>query len=544
MSNIKSLENILKINKGSYSVVFIYSIAVSILSLVIPIGAQSLVNVVSFGTLLQPIVILSLMVLFILSIVAAIRIAQAYVVETIQQRIFVHIGIKLSEILPNIEFTNFDKFRVSDLVNRFFEIQTIQKALAIFLVTGIEIILLSVFSMVLIAFYHPLLLAFDIVLILALLLVLWLPWHGALTYAKKECEAKHSLASWLEEIVHNILLFKMQNHRHYAIKEADNRIVAYLEARKRHFKYFIRHIIGMNAIYVFANATLLGIGGFLVIQEQLSLGQLVASELVVNALLYGFVRFSYYLEDFYDLLASTDKLEQLLAIKCENPSTKSKYKHIISSGSFSEAPSISVKNLYFNLHTNTPILEDVSFEISPGDHSILLGKKGSGKSLLIDLILGLRSPRDGVLKINSVPVKEYNLELIRKNAALVRSIELFSGTIIDNLVMHRSDIEPARIHALIEKFGLSDLIAKLPNGLDTYISGSHHAFTYSTLMKMMMIRALLTEPYLLIIDGVLDLLEEGDLIMILNMLDEVQATMLIATQRIEIGQRFTKCISL
>ena len=127
--HIQGLKDILRVNRGLYGVVVVYSITISLLSLVIPIAAQSLVNVVSFGTVLQPVLILSLLVLVSLSVVAGVRIAQAFVVETMQQRLFVDIGIKLATRLPEIDISSFDQFRVTDQVNRFFEVQTIQNIL-------------------------------------------------------------------------------------------------------------------------------------------------------------------------------------------------------------------------------------------------------------------------------------------------------------------------------------------------------------------------------------------------------------------------------
>ncbi|MEM1244338.1 MAG: ABC transporter ATP-binding protein [Pseudomonadota bacterium] len=536
---------IINFSRDTFWVVFIYAMSIALLSLVVPIAAQSLVNVVSFGTVYQPVVILTIIVFVVLTIMAGMRVAQAIVVETIQQRLFTEIGLKLANLLPKISIANFDKHRVSELVNRFFEVQTIQKALAVLLVTGIEICLLTLFSMLLIAFYHPLLLAFDILLIFALALALWLPWKKALKYAIAECEAKHTFAAWLEEIVHNIFLFKMQSHADYALDVADEKIADYLIARKKHFASILKHIFGVNIIYVLANAALLGIGGYLVIREQLSLGELVASELIVNALLYGFVRFSFYLEDLYDLLASCYKLASLTHIPCETTQEVVPKKYLANSiHQLTGAPKIEVTGIKFATEKNQQVFDDLSFAVPAGKSLAILGNKGTGKSLIVDLVLGFRQAQAGVIKVNELPIQQYNLLYLRQHAALVRRIELFSASILENLLLQRTDISLDMIHGLLRQFNVANTIEALPEGLDTFISGSQMTMSSIELKKLMFIRAILTQPKLFIIDGALDNLPEVDLQLFLPYLKDHPSTLIITTRRQAIANYFDQHIIL
>ncbi|MEM1244178.1 MAG: ATP-binding cassette domain-containing protein [Pseudomonadota bacterium] len=544
MSVYQRAKEIINLNRDTIWVVFVYAAAIALLSLIIPIAAQSLVNVVSFGTLLQPVVVLTVIVFAVLTVVAGMRIAQAIVVETIQQRMFAQIGIKLAKILPESQVKNFDEYRVSELVNRFFEVQTIQKALAILLVTGIEISLLAVFSMVLIAFYHPLLLAFDIVLVISLFIALWLPWKKALHFAIEECAAKHEFAAWLEEIVHNIFLFKMQNHQNYSLSVADERISTYLVARKKHFKNILKHLFGINIIYVVANAALLGIGGYLVIKEQLSLGQFVASELIINALLYGFVRFSFYLEDLYDLLAACFKLGNLMSLPLEKPGTIAKTHLTAIEAKLSLPPKIEAKKISYLTNKNTVLFQGLNFAVNAGKTLVVQGNKGTGKSLLVDILLGFRLVKTGSIQINGIPVQEYNLVDIRKYAALVRHIELFSGSIFDNLVMHRADIAIETIHKYLNEFQLTKTIEVLPDGLDTFISGSQMTMSTIELKKLMFIRAVLTQPSFLVIDATLDDLPAVDLDIFLPYLKQYPGTKIITTRRQDIASFFESVLQL
>lgn len=544
MGIFRQAREIIQLSRDSLYVVAVYGVGIALLSLSIPIAAQALVNAVSFTTLLQPVIVLTIAVFLILSLVAGMRIAQAVVVESLQQKVFVDVGLRLARTLPRISLSNFEKYRVSDLVNRFFEVQTVQKTLAVLLLTGIEVMLLAFFSMILIAFYHPLLLLFDVVIILLFLMILVLPWRSALHHAMEECEAKHNFAAWLEEIVHNILLFKVQNHSEYSLQVADSRLVNYLYSRQSHFSYLFRHIVGMNVLFAVANASALGIGGYLVINQELSLGQLVASELIISALLYGFIRVSYYLQDLYDFLTSCHKLDNLLSIACEQTEKLSKQHLVDLEAKLKFPPAISIENLNYTTANYKTLVGGKSFHIPAASHFVLQGAKGSGKSLLIDLLLGLRSFRHGVIRINDIPIQDYELQSLRNHIALVRKIELFSGTLHDNLVMHRTDIPIEDIHRAINRVKLDALVESLPEGLETFISGSQMTMSTTEMMKVMFVRAILTKPSLLIIDGVLDGMPDGDVKLMIDILKTYPATVIVTTRRKDVRKDFDAGIIL
>lgn len=539
MSIFRKVRNITNIDRSTLGVVLIYGASVSLLSLVIPIAVQGLVNAVTFTTLLQPVIVLTIVVFVILFAVASMRISQAVVVESIQQRMFAEIGTNLAQTLPRVDMQNFEEYRVSELVNRFFEVKTIQKSAAILLITGVELILLSSFSMVLVAFYHPYLLIFDIIVTIFFTLVIMLPWRNALRYAIDECEAKHVFAAWLEEIIHNILLFKLQNHRKHALSKADDKVVKYIRARQFHFRYILRHLFGINILYVFANASALGIGGYLVIKQQLSLGQLVAAELIISAMLYSFVRIGFYLQDFYDLLSSCVKLDNLIQIKCEQEHILPK-KHLDEiAAKLDQPPSIQFNKVSYSTE-QAKVLTDVNLDIQSSQHIAIIGNKGSGKSLLVDLLLGLREAQQGLIRINDIPLQDYDMPTLRKYISLVRKVELFSGSLYENLVLHRDDIAIESIHKLLNQVNLTNLVEKLPEGLDTYISGSQMTMSTTELMKLMFVRALLTKPSLLIIDGTLDAMLDEDLTALKQVLCDYPATVLIMTRRQDIASSFER----
>ncbi|MBX9704290.1 MAG: hypothetical protein K2X39_09080 [Silvanigrellaceae bacterium] len=300
-----------------YSILII-SILISLLSLVVPIAAQTLINLVAFGKLLQPVIFLSIMVFVLMAGMGALSIWQTVLIEIIQQKLMVRISLNLAKHFTHLSPTIFSTHNGPELVNRYFEIAVINKALASLLMYGITLSLQMFFGLILLLFYHPVFLLFDGFILISLLLIIFVPYRIALDSAQRECAQKHVIGSWLEEILINRYLFKFNEYPRYVVEQTDEKLVCFLKARNQHFKQLIKHQIGLYALAALATSLLLGLGGYLIINNQLSLGQLVASEIVLGTLIYGFKRLGSLLESYYDLVASAGKIDVALNLPLEN----------------------------------------------------------------------------------------------------------------------------------------------------------------------------------------------------------------------------------
>lgn len=274
--------------------VAVYALFSGLLTLVVPVSVQALVNTISFGTLLQPLITLAALVLLLLGISALCRVMLLIVVESIQRRLFVRLGFAWTLKLAQPSASGLEP-------KKFLEISTIQKAAAVFLVDGMAIVLQLVVGLLLLAVYHPWFLAFDLLLIGALLVsILGFSGKGTRT-SLQESSAKYEFVAFLESQA------REGTNKHAALKEADEKISRYLRERRNHFSVLMFHHLSGFGLQVFFSALLLGLGGWLVIQKQLSLGQLVAAELVLTSVLSGASKLGKYLETYYDLLASFSK---------------------------------------------------------------------------------------------------------------------------------------------------------------------------------------------------------------------------------------------
>ena len=479
-------------------VVVIYAMSVGVLSLATPVTAAALVNTVAFGIMFQPLLVLCLVLLLCLGLAAIIRVIKQVVVERLQQRLFARVVADLSYRLPRVQVAAFDRQHGPELVNRFFDILTVQKTTATLLIDGVSLGLQGVAGLLLLAWYHQLLLGFDIVMVAVLIFIVFGLGRGAIRTAIAESRAKYAVAGWIEEMARHPLAFKLAGGPEYGMGRADMLTQNYILARRAHFRVVLRQFIGFMFLQVSANVLLLGLGGYLVLMQQLSLGQLVAAEIIVTLVVGSFAKFGKQLEAFYDLLAAVDKLGHLFALPLERREGE-------------KAPAtprparLGVYQVTFHYETDPrPILDHFSLTVEPAERVAIVGPNGAGKSTLIDLVLGLREPQHGYVEYDGTDVRDYALESLRSQVSIVKNLEIFEGTVMDNVRMDRHDVSPADVRRALQEVGLLADILDLPEGLQTQLWTGGKPLSLGQSQRLMLARAIVGRPRLLILDEVLD----------------------------------------
>lgn len=496
------LRAVLAPERGDLWVVLIYGVAVGVLSLAVPIAAQALVNTAAFGTLLQPVVVLALVVFGILVLAGGFRVLQVAVAERLQQRLFARMAIDVAHRLARARLEAWDKHRGTELVNRFLDVMTIQKATALILLDGFALVLQAAIGMVLLALYSPFLLGFDVLLLGGMLFVLFVLGRGAVRTSVEESYRKYEVVAWLEEVARVPLAFKGEQGAALALRQADEATQAWLEARQGHFRVLLRQVVGSLGLQALASALLLGLGGWLVVRQQLTLGQLVAAELVVTPVVNSFAKIGKYLESLYDLLAGVDKVGHLFDLPLERAGGEALH--------VSEARPASLRFLEVGLSypgRGRPALEGVTLEVPPGARVAVVGSHGSGKSALASLALGLRTPTQGAVELDGVDLREVRLEQVRSQVALVQGITLFEGTLLDNVRVGREELSLHEVREALAAVRLLEEVAALPGGLQEQVSGSHPPLSNGQGLRLMLARALVGRPRLLVLDEALDGLE-------------------------------------
>ena len=490
LSPYERLKALLRAERSTLWVAIIYSIVIGLLSLVVPLAVQSLVNTVAFGSVLQPVVVLTLLVFIALGFSAALNGLRAYVVELLQRSVFARVAQDFLHRLLCVKAEAFDRSHGPEIVNRFFDVVTVQKAAATLLIDGLTILMQTVIGMVLVALYHPILLAYDFLLIVSMLFIIFVLGRGAVYTAIKESKAKYAVEAWLEQIATHLILFKSPGGTAHAVEQSRHLLEHYLEYREKHFTILLRQTVGSFALQAVASSILLGIGGYLVISRQLTLGQLVAAELIVTLMVSGFTKFGKHLEVYYDLLAALDKLGNVVDLPQERQGGE---------GCLGGHGPLS---LQFR-QTKYRQLSIASFELAAGQSLGLVGHNGCGKSTLADLLYGLREPEAGVITLDGVDLRELPLSELRRHVSLVRENEIFPGSLLDNVRLGQ-DLSHDQVHDLLHRVGLLDEIQLLPQGLNTELHPSGRPLSRVQVSRLMIARAIAGNPRMLILDDALD----------------------------------------
>ncbi len=495
-SPMQRLRSLLWLERDDLKVVIVYAVAAGMLSLATPIAVQALVNTVTFGTLLQPLVVLAILVMGALAFAALLRALHAHVVEVMQQRIFVRVALDASHRLPRVRTEAFDRSYGPELVNRFFDVLTIQKTVSVFLLDGVILVLQALIGMMVLAFYHPMLLAFDVVLITATAFIIFVLGRRGTETAIEESKAKYAVAAWLEELARHPIAFRSKDGAEYAEQQADLLARRYLGARRGHFHIVFRQVVGSLGLQVIASALLLGLGGWLVIQRQLTLGQLVAAELIVTAVLASFVKFGKHVENFYDLQAALDKLGHLVDLPLEEEGPQ---REPLPEGQ--GGLPVRLHDVHFAHGEGRPVLEGLHLELAPGAKVALLG---TGKSTLADLLFGLRMPTSGRVEVGGVDTRRVSLAALRTQVALVRGVEVLEGTVLENVQAGRASVGPAEARRVLDAVGLLEPILALPQGLDTPLGPSGAPLSSGQVRRLMVARAMAGSPRLIVLDDALE----------------------------------------
>lgn len=525
--------------RGDIGVILVFALFVGVLALSTPIAIESLVNTVAFGQLMQPVVVLALILFVFMAFSATMRALQTYVAEIIQRRLFVKVSADLAHRIPRVQPEYWQSHYGPEAINRFFEIVAVQKVTTQLLLDGTSLILQSFVGMAVIAFYHPILLGFDAFLLLLMIAIVFLLGRNAISTSITESRQKYAAAAWLEELARHPMLFRSRGGLTFALDRSDYFSTQYLNARSAHFHVLIRQIVAALFLQAIASTVLLGLGGWLVIQGELTLGQLVAAELIVTLIVGSFAKIGKQLEGFYDVMASMDKLGHLFDMPLERLGG-------IELPLRNTAMRVQVHDLDLGRSVFADNSQTINFSIEPGEHVCLTGQPLELTSQVLKSIVEFRTVTSGHVEIDGFDVRRLRLDCLREQVVLVKDIEIFSGTIAENIHLGREEVAETDVRRALQCVDLLDTVLDLPQGLASPIQTDGGHFSSEEIVKLVLARALAGRPRLLMVDQLLDRLSDVALPSIISGLlsPGFPVTVVVATGREHVARFFNRQIDI
>ncbi len=474
--------------RSELQTIVIYAVAIGLLSLATPIAVQVLINTIAFGGVTQPLVVVAVFLALALALSAFFRTAQTIVVEMLSRRMFVETAARFAHNLA-IEVggsTPPGKLRV--LTNRFYDVVTLEKALWSWLLDGAAALLQIPLGLALLALYHPFLLAFGLAISAAALFIVFILGRGAVATAIAESHEKHRMVSRLEEISEAPSLFVGTYGRDHAMRTILKISNGWLTQRESHFRILLRQMVGFWALEVIASASLLIIGGGLVIAGQLTLGQLVAAELVLALTVGSLSKIAKILPKVYDAEAS---LAKLASIEELNPMQEP----IAPLTSIRGPGNLVAQEIVLGVD-GEPLTEAISFASPETGVTHIVGSTAALNAFCAAIYR--RKPiLSGKLQLGDRPIEMWSPDELFQKVHLLSDHLLRNRTVFEQLRIGSPDADDVAVMKVLGTVGLGQIVASLrrtgadPRNISEHLTPEHR-------FAVAVARAILEKPTVVI----------------------------------------------
>ena len=501
MRPLTRFKRLIEIDKKDIYQIFWYAIFAGIISLSLPLGIQSIINFIQAGKISTSWIMLVIIVVLGVSLVGLLKVMQFRISENLQQKIFVRSSFELAYRFPKIKQKEYYNQYPPELANRFFDTLNIQKGVSKLLLDSSTALLQIFFGIILLSLYHSFFIFFGLTLLFLLYFIYKVNFDVGLNTSLKESKYKYKVAHWLQEIARNHISFKNKNAFEYSLSKNDELVNEYLTYREKHFKVLKKQFIQLIGFKVLLTAGLLIVGGFLVLNQQMNIGQFVAAEIVILSIIGAVEKLFSGLELFYDVLTSLEKIGQVADLELEEDNKRSKYLFTDHNQITIEAKEI----IYTYPESNLPTLSNVNIKIKAGEKVLLKGENGSGKTTLLRLLSGLFEPDSGTIFINDTNIKQLSIEDYRSKIGMITLNETpFDGTIFENITNNNPNISLEDVHQVLEQVKLTENIKSLPKGLDTHLFPQGKQINSSVIQKIILARCIINKPKVLFLEEPVD----------------------------------------
>ena len=486
---------LLKPDKKEIRNVYIYSIFNGLVTLSLPIGIQAIINLIQGGQINTSWFILVLFVIGGIAFSGYLQISQLKITENLQQKIFSRAAFEFAYRIPKIKMEAIYKQYAPELMNRFFDVISVQKGLSKILIDFSMASIQVLFGLVLLSLYHPFFIFFSMILIFLLFIIFRYTAKKGLMTSLRESKHKYTVANWLQEVARTHMTIKLAGKTDLPVQRVDKATGEYINARDDHFKILMQQYFLMVGFKVIIGAGLLVVGSILVMEQQMNIGQFVASEIIILLVLSSVEKLILSLETIYDVLTSLEKIGQVTDMELESN------EGMLINNEDKEGYEVEISNLSFSYpFTRNTIFEDLSLKAKAGEKILITGKNDTGKSTLLSILTGLYPSQKGFVSYDGIPLGNLDIENLRSNIGDCLMEELlFEGTLLENINIGREKATFENVKWAIDNLGLGDFVKNLPNGYNTVIDLQGKQFSKGIIDKLLLARSIADKPKVLLI---------------------------------------------
>ena len=490
----KRVQALIQDHKKEVTSIYLFSILGGIVNLSLPLGVQTIIGLVMGATMVTSIYVLIFLVVLGVFLMGLFQINQMKIIESIQQKIFAQYAYTFADKIPRLDLKQMDKYFIPEKVNRFFDTLNIQKGFAKLLLDIPVATVQIVFGIILLSLYHPLFIILGVILLLLLGLILFYTSQKGIETSIEESNYKYAVAGFFGEMARTIKTFKFSQGSDLNLRRTDQNVSGYLGARTNHFHVLLFQYKSLLFFKIALTTLMLTLGSYLLINQQLNVGEFVAAEIVIMLVIGAVEKLIISLDSAYDVITGLEKLGSVT----DSPMEKSGDLVLDTTNGIE----IDMQHFSFEFEPGKPVLDSIDLHIESGEKIQIVGPEGSGKSLFMRILTGNYIDFRGTLLLNKVPIKNYSLTNLRKHTGiLLQDQEIFGGTVYENISLGKTEITPSLILETAKEIGVADFLNHFPLGFDSYIEPIGKKTPQTIVKKILFLRALCGDKRLLLLEN-------------------------------------------
>ncbi|AGA80421.1 peptidase domain-containing ABC transporter [Echinicola vietnamensis] len=522
LSPVKRLWRLLKLYKPEIRQIYTYAVFIGVVNLSLPLGIQAIINFLQTGQLSSSWFILVTVVLMGIGVAGVLQVLQLRIVENIQQDIFARSAFEFAFRFPKMKAKEVDSIHAPELANRFFDTLTIQKGLPKILIDLSLSTFQIFFGLLLLSVYSLYFIWMGLVMILILYLLVKITGKIGLDTSIEESKYKYRLAHWLEEIGRARRTFQLNDPTSFHLRKTDDITADYVNSRESHFKVLLDQFKSFVGFKIIIAAGILVVGGLLVFNQQMNIGQFVAAEIVIILIINSVEKLLRVWDNVYDVLTAFDKIGFVTDLELQ----ENKGQEVLAAD---VECSLSLKKATFR-HKGAadPTFSELDLTIPERARAVLNSGTGSGKSTLLQVFAGVQELESGDVLLNDISYSVLSRKSLHQKLGIVFAAnQIFEATIRENILVGRQ-VPEKELSEMLRDLGLEDYIKGLPKGLETIMDSGGRRTPRCIIQKIHLARAICHRPGLLLMEDPLVNMPTAERVQLIDYLtDEKQPWTLV-----------------